>query len=228
MMDHNQDETRLSTLNHQNISSVASSKQYSRFIRIARFVLPALAIIIMTLIFVWPDVESTIEPIAQSEILPDLETSQNQLIKARYESTDNDQQPFTITSQSAVQDPNNPMLVNLEKPTADLLLKDGAWLAAKSDRAIYEQNSEKLTLKGGVRLFHDAGYELQSEEMLVNIKTQSALSNQDVTAQGPEGVINAVGMDASGEHNVIVFNGPAKAELNVSSDAFNIGKAMPQ
>lgn len=203
------------------------SKGYSAFIRAMRLVLPLIAIIIVTLIFVWPEMEDTIEPLAREQILPDVPSAQNELLKPRYESLDKDQQPFTITAEKAAQDQNNPELILLDKPTADMLMKDGTWLAAKADNAIYEQNAEKLQLNGNVHLFHDAGYQLETEELRVNLDTQEAFSDQDVQAQGPEGTINSIGLEAYGVDNIVIFKGPAKMLLNTSGSAMNLGKTMP-
>ena len=111
-------------------------------------------------------------------------------------------------------------------------MKDGTWLAAKADRAIYEQNVEKLQLKGNVHLFHDAGYQLETQELRINLNTQEAFSDRDVQAQGPEGVINAIGLEAYGHGNMIVFKGPAIMLLNTADRAVNLqvltpGKALP-
>lgn len=203
------------------------SKKYSSFIRAMRLLLPLIALSIVTLIFVWPEMEETIEPLAREQILPDVPTAQNELLKPRYESLDKDQQPFTITAEKAAQDQNNPELILLDNPTADLLMKDGTWLAAKADNAIYEQNAEKLQLNGNVHLFHDAGYQLETEELRVNLTTQEAFSDQDVQAQGPEGVINAIGLEAYGNDNIVIFKGPATMLLNTSDSAMNLGTTLP-
>lgn len=219
-------EPRLSALDVDR-DKQALSGRYSKFIKSMRLVLPFLALVIITLLFVWPDMEETIEPLAREDILPDVPTAQNELLKPRFESLDDDQQPFTITAEKAAQDRNNPELIILDKPTADLLMKDGTWLAAKSDSAIYEQNAEKLQLNGNVRLFHDAGYQLETEELRVNLLTQETFSDKDVQAQGPEGVINAIGLEAFGEDNIVIFKGPATMLLNTSSDTLDLGNTMP-
>ncbi len=218
---------RLSGLHARPEEQKNFSKGYSSFIRAMRLLLPLIAIIIVTLIFAWPEMEDTIEPLAREQILPDVPSAQNELLKPRYESLDKDQQPFTITAEKAAQDQNNPELILLDKPTADMLMKDGTWLAAKADNAIYEQNAEKLQLNGNVHLFHDAGYQLETEELRVNLETQEAFSDQDVQAQGPEGIINAIGLEAYGTDNIVIFKGPATMLLNASGDAMNLGNTLP-
>ena len=204
-----------------------ASRSYTKFIRSMRLVLPVLALAIVAVLFVAPEFEDTIEPLAKEEILPNSASAQNELINPRYESVDKDLQPFTITADKAVQDQNNPELVLLSDPTADMSLKDGTWVAVKSEEGIYEQNTEKLLLKGDVKLFHDSGYQLETEELRVNMKVQEAFSDQDVTAQGPEGTINAIGLEANGNDNTLFFKGPAIMVLNVNDSPLNLGRAIP-
>ena len=203
------------------------STGYSRFIRIMRLTLPLLALMIVALLFLWPDMESTIEPVARETILPDVPTMQNELVKPRYESQDSDGQPFTITADKASQDPTNPELVLLDNPTADIVLNSGAWVAAKADSAIYEQQSEKLMLRGTVRMFHDGGYTMEADEMRINLKAQEAYSDSKIKVYGPEGTIDAIGLEASGANNTLIFKGPAKMIITETETAMNLGSVLP-
>ena len=74
---------RLSSL-HTGPEQKKLSAGYSSFIRAMRFILPLIAIIMITLIFTWPEMEDTIEPLAREDILPDVPSAQNELLKPRY------------------------------------------------------------------------------------------------------------------------------------------------
>jgi len=47
----------------------------------------------------------------------------------------------------------------------------------------------------------------------VNIKTQEAFSDRDVTIEGPEAHIDAKGLSGNVEAGILVFPGPAKLTL---------------
>ena len=136
------------------------------------------------------------------------------MIKPRYESIDKDNQPFTVTAEKATQDSVNPGLIHLVQPTADIGLKNGAWVAAKAQSGIYEQEAEKLTLNGNVTLFHDGGYQMESEELRLDLTAQTAFSDKDVFAQGAEGTLNAIGLDGDAASEILIFKGPAKLVLD--------------
>lgn len=204
-----------------------ASRAYTKFIRMLRYALPLAALGLATVVFLWPDMEETAPTQAIEDIIPDTTQAKNELVNPRYESMDADQQPFTVTAEKAFQDSDNPDLVKLSMPTADMKLKDGSWIAAKANDGIYQQKAEKLQLNGSVKLFHDAGYQLETEELSVNLNTREAFSGLDVRAHGPEGEINSVGLEARAADSVIIFKGPATMTLNTGHSTLNIGKAMP-
>lgn len=193
----------------------APGKAYSRFVRGMRVLLPLIAAGVIGLLVAWPRVERTMEAIPKEAVIPQEKgVGSNELLNPRFESRDKKDQPFTVTATRAMQSANDPQVVLLEKPMADITLKNGTWLAAEAQKGAYRQEEEKLLLEGRVRLFRDDGYELLTEKLLVNIKTHEAWSDVPVRAQGPAGTLDATGLNASGAEEKLVFTGPAKLVLN--------------
>jgi lipopolysaccharide export system protein LptC len=217
------------TLDALAISAKSGSvgRGYTRFVKTLRVVLPLTALGLITLVMAWPDVERHTAPPPKESIVPDAKMGQNELINPRYESTDKDLQPYTITAARATQNPDNPELVTLEKPEADMKMSDGAWMAGRSETALYEQNAEKLLLKGDVNIFHDSGYTLKTPELRVNLKTSEAFSDQDVHIQGPAGTLAATGMDANQISEKIIFKGPATLVLYDAGNGFSVDRGKP-
>lgn len=203
------------------------NRAYTSFVRWMRILLPLSALALIAIVFAWPDMEKKIEPVRKEEILPKAIKAQNELIKPRFESTDRKKQPFTVTAVTARQNEENPELVYLEKPVADMLLNNGARVSGKADKGIYEQQTEKLFLEGHVRLLHDSGYELEAEEMRIDMKTREAFSDKAVYVHGPAGTVKAVGLKALSQEELLVFNGPATLTLKAGQDGFELGKALP-
>jgi lipopolysaccharide export system protein LptC len=107
-------------------------------------------------------------------------------------------------------------MVLLENPKGDITLKNGTRLAAEAEKGTYSQQTEKLLLEGHVRLFHDDGYELVTEKMLVDMQSQQAWSDREVSGQGPAGSIKATGLEADMGKGKLIFTGPVKLVLNRS------------
>ncbi len=189
-----------------------SRTNYSKFIRWMRFALPAAAIAILVIVVSWSGMEDAVAPVATE---PSGKTiGQNELVKPRFESQDQKNQPYTITADRAFQDPNNLDLVKLEKPVADVSLKDGSWLALEAVNGEYRQGVENLMLQQNVKMYHDAGYTILTDTMAIDIRAQTAETDSNVTGQGPMGSISAHGMKAIGAEGRLIFKGPATLILN--------------
>lgn len=191
-----------------------SGKLHSFIIRTLRLIVPLVAISLIGLLIAWPHIEETLSPIQDSGLILPPTIAKNELINPRFESQDDKSQPFTITAKRAIQSSKDADVILLDTPMADIILNDNTWLAAQAIQGAYRQNEERLLLKGEVKLFHDQGYELKTEQLLVNLKTRQARSDVPVTGQGPAGTIEAQGMIAQMETGLLIFKGPVKLVLN--------------
>jgi len=212
--------------NPQNQRSSAQYKQgYSSFIRRTRLVLPIVAVILIAIVFSWPNMGRN-----QGFIIEDIgEGSQNAasnaLINPRFESVDPNNQPYTIIAQRAVQSQDNENLVLLDKPSGDMTMSSGHWLAVEADKGAYKQSEQQFLLQDNVNIFHDEGYQLQTAQLHLDFSKNMAWSDQDVRVLGPRGTIEAKGLQANGKEELIVFHGPAKMiikrENNEIGDVFD-------
>ncbi len=185
---------------------------YSSSIRKLRIALPIIAAVLVVAIF-WSGQSRNYTPVPRSQILSEPQ-GQTELLNPRFESADNDKQPFTITAKKAVQDQAEPDLVHLEKPVADMTSKDGTWVAIEADQGLFYQENRILHLSGGVRLFHDTGYELTSKEADIDMFKQTAITKGAVSGRGPMGTIEATKLHANGNTGIMIFDGPATLVLN--------------
>ena len=204
---------RFSQLGRTPRSPGLPGKGYTTFVRVMRLALPLVAIGIIGLLLSWPRVEETMAPIPKEAVVPKA-VGKNELVNPRFESVDNKEQPFSITAQRAVQSARDPSVVLLEAPVADITLTNGTWLAAQAERGAYRQNADRLLLQGKVRLYHDEGYEMTTDKLLVNLKSREAWSDEPVFGQGPAGTLQASGLQAHAGDQQLVFTGPVKLVLN--------------
>lgn len=182
-----------------------------------RFVLPATAIAIMVAILSWSGMEEAVQPIAEDKA-PAQTIGKNELIKPRFESQDKKQQAYTITADRAFQNQDDLNTVILENPVADVTLNDGAWIALQSIDGQYNQQTEKLYLSKNVKLYHDQGYSLDMQTLMIDMNAQTADTQSAVTGQGPAGTIQARGMKGIGAEGRLIFLGPATLILNQTMD----------
>jgi lipopolysaccharide export system protein LptC len=188
---------------------------YTRFARFMRYLLPLVAVALVALLVLWPRFQEdtlsvgrfgvTDEPVANED-----GTTAN---RAHFEGVDGKDRPFTISAARAFQ-PNEQLdRIVLDRPEADIVMRDGSWVAVSAERGDYHQDRELLELRGQVNLFHDQGYELYTESVDVDLQSGVAESRTAVQGQGPFGHITSEGIQVRDNGDTVIFTG--KTELTV-------------
>ncbi len=198
------------------VEKTMNSIRRSTAVKKLRLILPIVAALIVVIMFVWSDMESVAPPPRKETVSPQT-VGRNELLNPRFESEDKSQQPYTITATKAFQDTKDMNTIMLDKPVADISLKDSAWLAVESDKGEFEQVKQNLMLEGKVKLFHDDGYEMQTDKVEIDMIREKAISKTPVSGHGPVGTIKAQGLTADGKTGILSFTGPATLILNQSS-----------
>ena len=199
------------------------SRGYTTFVKSMRFILPAVALILIIITFLWPKMEDKVVIIPKEKLISPSETEigENELLNPRFETTDSQQQPVNITADKALQNQENPNLVRLDKPNADLKTKDGSNVKIEALDGTYEQETEKLFLQNDVKIQHESGYELQAKELRVDMKSREAFSDKKVKVVGPDAQIDAIGLEGNMSEGILIFKGPAKLTLHPKKDIDN-------
>ncbi len=194
--------------------------RYSLFIRRMRVVLPLAALCIIAILFSWNMLKQDAIIPQKPETKDGQDVTKNELLDPRFDSVDQKNQPYSITAEKAVQAENDNQMILLEKPLADLTLNNGNWIAVEAQQGAYNQETQRLLLKGDVNLYHDTGYNLKMAELDVDVDQEKAWTETIVQGQGPMGLLDAKGMQADSKAGTLVFKGPAKLVLykNQSAD----------
>lgn len=165
----------------------------SRFVRLMRVMLPLLALVLTTVVLVWPQMN---KPEGFRLSFSDVGTSDDQLVmrNARFRGTDSENRPFLITADNAMQDPAHQDQVILDSLNADITLEDGTWLTLRADTGVFFQNERKLALHGNVAVYSDLGYEFHADEAEADLAKGTVESDSRVWGHGPMGRIKANGL----------------------------------
>lgn len=189
--------------------------RHARFVGAMKVVLPLIAVALVALLVSWPymtdreDAGFRLSYAAVEEGANGTITMTN----ARYIGTDEDGQPFTISAESAEQNPDDPGRIAMTGLSADIALGDGPWLALQADRGVYQQDAATVDLAGDVRLFSDTGYELHTEAASVDLKGKVAEGHAPVSGQGPAGLLEAGGFRADAASRKVRFFAPVRMTL---------------
>lgn len=183
---------------------------YSAFVRVLKFALPLVALVIVGLLIA--RLSSDPQQQSMTALPKDEKTTPGQieLAGAKYEGVDDQGRPYTVTADKAVRAMDAPDTVLFENPVADITLLDKTWVAVKAKGGAFDRKTETLALKEGVTVYHDSGYEIHLQDLTIHLKQQTARTDQPVEAQGPLGAIVAANMSVENQAERIVFGGPVR------------------
>lgn len=179
-----------------------------RFAQFMKFVLPLLAVVTVAAVVVWPQLTKQVDFLPLS--FTDVDSTNAALVmrNPRYHATDANNQPYVVTADRAIQDPQDDQLVTMDNVHADLTMTDGAWWSLTADTGLYNGKVQLLNLFGNIQIFSDNGYELHGLSAEVDLTTKRVASDQKVWGQSALGLIRGNGLRISENGRVIhVING---------------------
>ncbi|WP_084536907.1 LPS export ABC transporter periplasmic protein LptC [Azospirillum halopraeferens] len=192
---------------HRRRATRPASHARSRLVALLKVALPALALMMLALIAAWP---SLTEP-PQPRI--DADNGQLEMIRPRYFSADEKNQPFSVIADRAERSELEPDVVVLDQPEAEMTELDGTWVTLRSDRGWYDQHTGILKMRGAVRVMRDDGNEFTTDEAFADVKAGTAWGDVSVAGQGPQGVILAEGFRMTDRGKNVVFINQSKASV---------------
>jgi lipopolysaccharide export system protein LptC len=123
---------------------------------------------------------------------------------------DRDQQPYSVTAASAVQDSAEPNRVHLQTVAGELHRSSGDVLSLTARTALYDSKSEVLQLEGDVTLVTAGRFVAEMARAEVTLSDKRLRSETAVTATFERGEISAGGLEISDDGNKVVFFNRAK------------------
>ncbi len=183
---------------------------YSRYVSFMKFLLPAIALGLVLLIVIWPQIQLDSRFSLSFSNVRSTEAEDPSMVNARFVGADKRNQPFSITADLAKNVLLGASTIELEMPKADIAIANGTWLVLTANTGLYDQKDKMLTLKGAVNLFHDSGYEFSTAEAVVDLGKGFADGHKPIRGQGPFGTLKAEGFRIEDNGEIFHFKGKAK------------------
>ncbi|MBI1206452.1 MAG: LPS export ABC transporter periplasmic protein LptC [Azospirillum sp.] len=161
--------------------------------------LPLIALGLVGLLAAWPKLGEV--HVARAT----LDRGQIEMLNARYYARDEQNRPFSLTSDSAVQSQENANLTDMVNPVAEMTQVDGTWVTMRSERGRYDQSDGRLLMIDNVHVLRDDGFEFFTALANVDTKGGIAWGDAHVDGQGPSGEINADGFRVYDHGRTVVF-----------------------
>jgi lipopolysaccharide export system protein LptC len=190
------------------------SPGYSRFVSLAKRILPAIALVLLLLVAIWPRIQDALEHVHFAPPQLDLREAQDvRMVQARYSGVDRQHRPFTITANVARQNPSANDIVALERPKGDMTTTSGTAIQVTARTGLYQPQAQLLDLFGDVRLLQDKGNEFRTGSAHVDMANGTAEGREPIEGEGPFGHASGQGFRILDHGDVIIFTGQSHLEL---------------
>ena len=190
------------------------NRGYSRFVNLAKRILPAIALVLLLLVAAWPRLQDAIERVHFAPPQLDLREAQDvRMVQARYSGLDREHRPFVITANVARQNPGANDIVALERPKGDMTTASGAAIQVTARTGIYQPQTQLLDLFGDVRLLQDKGNEFRTGSAHIDMANGTADGHEPIEGEGPFGHASGQGFRVLERGDVIIFTGQSHLEL---------------
>jgi lipopolysaccharide export system protein LptC len=189
-------------------------RNHTRFVQRTKWTLPALAMALLLLVAIWPQLQSLFEHVRFG--LPRIDLSEARrlrMVQPHYSGLDRQNRPYILTADAAMQVPRSDGLVTLDGPKADLTTNSGNWVQISGDTGTYDSQPQLLDLFGNVQLYQDRGNEFHTDSAHIDITNGTAEGHDPVEGQGPFGHVTAKGFTMYNRGDVIIFSGKTNIVL---------------
>ena len=199
----------------QDMHSPPPRARSSRMIGLLRYLLPAIALGLIALVVLWPQLiggaGGLIAPIfANAEIDgADVMLMHN----PRYVGRTRDAEPYELTAASAYVDPEKPSLIHLEQLAAELTPASKRDLRLVALSGLYNRAADKLDLDGDIALTTSDGYRFETQRARINLQAGRVVGNQPVEGWGPTGTLSADRFEIHDSGRLLRFEGRVKVTL---------------
>lgn len=190
------------------LHDIQALRNRSRMIERLKYSLSGIALVALGILVAWPKVQKWAyrqEPaLAQAPFVQQANKS-NIAIHPEYKSTDDKNQPYTITADRGVE--ISPEEIDLTRPRMVMGLTSGEVVTLTSNSGTLNKVTNKMHLVGNVTLTHSQGYALETAHAWIDCNEGSAFSDSPIWGNGPAGAIEARGFRLADRGTKVSFMG---------------------
>lgn len=194
----------------------AESARKNLFRRAFKYILPILALLLLSFSFFWAQEGQKIVAVTNDK--QDLSQMQNTLETAVFTSVDDKGRPFIVEADEVIQKDPNSMTAKLSAPKGTLELNETDRLNVRANNGNYDHSAQKLDLSGDVVINQNDDVTFETSELNVDIQNNKASNNVPVHAVTKDGhILDAEAVDMTTDGGKIIFKGPARLTVNKKS-----------
>lgn len=193
-----------------------SSRRYSIFVFILKFVLPVIALAMLVILVLYPTLSGKKNKIvlvaSESKVV---NSATPEMLNPKFQGVDSSNQQYQISAKRAIQEKIG--FVRMEDMTADITLNNGQWISVIARTGTYDLAKKFAVLNEDVNAFitdkDGATYQVSGSEVNADMSGGIIQSAQPVKAKGPMGNFSAASFYADRATQKITFQGPVKLTI---------------
>ena len=192
------------------------SLDYSFYINTLKKVLFIISFVLLVLMFLNKTVQKFTEITSKDNFNTDQE--EQIVIEPKFIGLDKNKKPFTIRAEKAKKTKSNENLYRLEMPSGEIKDNSGNTIFLKSSKGEFNQNSQEIFLFENVELTREDGLLFETEEAMIDLKTNDIFGKKNVSGKNKEGKIFSSGFSITEEGNKIFFKGKTNLLIKQKND----------
>ena len=126
---------------------------------------------------------------------------------------DDDNRPYSVKADRAIQSLENPDVINLEGIHAQLPLDDKNFAKIDANNGIYNNKAKTLRLTNDIELNSTNGFVVKLKEADIDIQSGKLISNAPVFVDSPTGAISADSLEIMDNGKRIIFKDNVKLTI---------------
>jgi lipopolysaccharide export system protein LptC len=209
-------EARLRHFTARPAASLPYLVRYSTHIQIA---LPFIALTIVMTGLVWPLLTGEVVrmPVGRAPMTAD-RTDYASLDRPRLSGLDRTDRPYTLAAERAIQRNRGDTAVDLAAPRIELTARNGRRIEVWSDTARFDRTESHMDFAGNVTARDDRGNTVIAERLRVDPRAGSMTSDRPIRGDGPDGEVDAEGLEVRGHGERVIFTGRVRLVLQPMLD----------
>ncbi|MGF1473978.1 MAG: LPS export ABC transporter periplasmic protein LptC [Geminicoccaceae bacterium] len=191
-----------------------ASKAYSRFVGSMRILLPLAALALIAVLIFW----SRLPGLSGGFILPsvdDISISSEEGMKMEnphYVGETDKAEPYEVTADVAVIDPQQPDLIELRIAEAKVDRTGRDWRLT-AGRAFYDRERKRLDMDEGIELSSSDGYLFEAQAADVELEEGRLTGRSPISGGGPAGTLQADRFAMDSKQDLMRFSGNVRVKL---------------
>lgn len=199
-------------------SALRRARMNSVFVRLMRWLLPAVAVLLLSSYAVFMQRTMTIETAAHAGKLNTgtVSTSFDNLAMSNpsYEGYNKkDGSRYRVSAKTAITDLSRDKPIRLIEIDGAFMQPDGRKTSIKAHRGMFDQSGGKLNLDGGINVDAPNGMSVTLNSAVLDTKTAEILSSEPVLVEMPDGQVRGNTMHLDQRTREVVFNDGVAAQL---------------